>query len=774
MTPPKRLAVSIIRPPSYQHSPTFDELYEILVVGLERLGIEVERLENSVLSDIPTILLGAHLLDDNTLRSLPEKTIIYNLEQVDVASPWMGTAYREALQSHEVWDYNEVNAQRLFAEKLATRIVWAPIGYVDGLHRIEEAPDQDIDVLFYGSINGRRRHILDGLKAVGLNVVEGFGVYGEERDALIARARVVLNMHFYESGIFEWVRVLYLLANRKFVVSEDSVLTAFDGGIKNVVTFSPYNELVETCQRIIASPPRRDSLDLAIEAYLEPRREERILSSVLDESMIIREFRVPEPIPVRNYTYPPDSPAPSMNNEAKATKQLDDHLINFICCVNDWEQFARCQAFLQDLKIPDGYHAEILTVEGAPSMAAGYNLAMRTSRARYKVYLHQDVYITHTPFLHDIVKLFSTHEKLGLLGVIGAKTVPENGIWWESPDGVGQVVEIRQGERLLKFRDADEPYQSVGGLDGVLLVTQYDLPWRQDLFSSWHFYNLSQCFEFMRSGYEVGIPPQEKPWCTHDCGPLSNLEGFEAARQTFCREYLRDADARGDETGETGIYSGKSNNYFGRSNPFLLAQIRGTPSAVLDIGCGEGLLGEDIKRAFKCRVEGIEYVAQAAQKARSRLDRVMAGNIEEMDLSSFLDEKCFDYIIFGDVLEHLIDPWKILHRVRPYLKDDGVILTSIPNVGHISILLNLLGGRWPYEDAGLLDKTHLRFFTAKEIPSLFQSSGYRVTSMATVVAGPYTDAIAALDRARNELGIKNDTFRQEAQAYQYIVTAVKA
>lgn len=220
--------------------------------------------------------------------------------------------------------------------------------------------------------------------------------------------------------------------------------------------------------------------------------------------------------------------------------EYNDRQICFICCRNDREQFCRCRNYINELDVPSGFDIEVIPIDGAPSMAAGYNVGMSQSNAKYKVYLHQDVYITNRRMLRDMIDLFATHPQIGLLGVVGAQVLPATGIWWESSSCYGKVNEVRDSERRLQFNEVREPYMNVEALDGLILMTQYDVSWREDLFPTWHFYDISQCQEFLRAGFEVAIPKQEEPWCIHNCGSDINLNGYEESRQVFLHEYLRD------------------------------------------------------------------------------------------------------------------------------------------------------------------------------------------------------------------------------------------
>lgn len=127
------------------------------------------------------------------------------------------------------------------------------------------------------------------------------------------------------------------------------------------------------------------------------------------------------------------------------------------------------------------------------------------------------------------------------------------------------------------------------------------------------------------------------------------------------------------------------------------------------------------------RVSGIEAFPEAAEQAKEKLDHVVLGDIETMEMP--YEEEQFDCVIFGDVLEHLFDPWAVIEKVKPYIKHNGVILASIPNVAHISVLAPLLAGNWSYTEYGLLDKTHIRFFTFNEMLRMFLKAGYSISKV---------------------------------------------
>ena len=152
---------------------------------------------------------------------------------------------------------------------------------------------------------------------------------------------------------------------------------------------------------------------------------------------------------------------------------------------------------------------------------------------------------------------------------------------------------------------------------------------------------------------------------------------------------------------------------------------RGT--RVLEFGCATGYMSAELSSRLGCTVTGVELCAEAAEEARGRCARVIVGDAESLDLDAALGPTRFDVILFIDVLEHLRDPGPVLARARRFLADGGRIVASIPNVAHGSVRVALLQGEWRYRPVGLLDDTHLRFFTREGVQDLFEQNGYVIT-----------------------------------------------
>ncbi|MDA8290389.1 MAG: class I SAM-dependent methyltransferase [Actinomycetota bacterium] len=187
---------------------------------------------------------------------------------------------------------------------------------------------------------------------------------------------------------------------------------------------------------------------------------------------------------------------------------------------------------------------------------------------------------------------------------------------------------------------------------------------------------------------------------------------------------------------------------------------------LLDVGCGWGGFGHAVKtRDPAVEVWGVEVSATACESARDRVDRVVHGPFPDA-LGS--DAPHFDCVVFNDVLEHLVDPWHALERTRDLLAPGGVVVASIPNVRDLRVVAPLvLLGRWQYTDTGLLDRTHLRFFTLSSVVDLFRSAGYSVESVDGVNLGLATRVPRASLLAERLLGPGLNSFRTP----QYAVVA---
>ena len=216
--------VVIIRPLGHVHASAFSEMAELVCAGLGALGYVVTFSENRWDAAAVNVLFGAHHLigaDGRWKIVPPARTILYHLEPLVDGSPWAMSALATALAQFPVWDYSSVNAAYRREHHWPGTWYTVPVGYMPEWTRMVPQDPPNIDVVFYGSVSPRRRKVINALLAAGVRVQVFFGVYGVERDAWIGRSRIVLNLHQTANYPFESVRVGYLLANRRCVLSED-------------------------------------------------------------------------------------------------------------------------------------------------------------------------------------------------------------------------------------------------------------------------------------------------------------------------------------------------------------------------------------------------------------------------------------------------------------------------------------------------------------------------------------------------------------------------
>lgn len=238
--------ISITRPKNFLHSDAFRDVAESLAWSLVALGYSANVRENwlSTEEGDTNILFGAELLSPGQV--LPPNCIIYNLEQ---PTHEMMPKVQSLARGLRVWDYSAVNVKTW--QELGYNVRHVPIGFTPNLCRIPQNVPRDIDCLFLGWLTPRRKKILDDLTEAGLKVVYSDRCYGGARDCLIARSKIVLNIHHDGRDMFEIVRVSYLLANRCCVISEtssdDNEYEFLTGGIAK----RGYGELVDHCKLLL-------------------------------------------------------------------------------------------------------------------------------------------------------------------------------------------------------------------------------------------------------------------------------------------------------------------------------------------------------------------------------------------------------------------------------------------------------------------------------------------------------------------------------------------
>ena len=227
---------------------------------------------------------------------------------------------------------------------------------------------------------------------------------------------------------------------------------------------------------------------------------------------------------------------------------------------------------------------------------------------------------------------------------------------------------------------------------------------------------------------------------------------------------------------ESSVYDYVINLEDKNSTVFKQLDFIGFDKKVLEFGCSTGYVSKILKERG-CAVTGIEIDEESAKTAEAYCERVIVGDIETIDYNKQLSNEKFDVALFGDILEHLKNPKTILLKVKDFLKEKGYIVISIPNIAHWSTRLDLLCGKFDYQELGILDDTHLRFFTKSSIINLLESCGYYVSSIDGVRQDVDWVKVSTIMRLKglNDADIKNFSSilnDPEAGVFQYVIKAI--
>jgi len=259
----------------------YKEVIESIHWGLAQMGHEVTYAVNRAEPNATNVIFGAQVLSTEFLKRLPPDTIIYHLEQLrDIDINKLRESVRYCAEHFKIWEYSHYNLdcwKRLGVD----RVQHVPVGYAPVLTRIPKAPEEDIGILIYGHSGSKRGNAFHLLSLADLTVVFVSGMYGEARDGLISRSKIILNINNDHGEIFEIVRVSYLLANKKAVVSIRDPRTAIEDDIVSGVKLTEMENVVDDCTRLIADENARSILATAGFDCFSKRDIRDILKSVL-------------------------------------------------------------------------------------------------------------------------------------------------------------------------------------------------------------------------------------------------------------------------------------------------------------------------------------------------------------------------------------------------------------------------------------------------------------------------------------------------------------
>ncbi len=203
-----------------------------------------------------------------------------------------------------------------------------------------------------------------------------------------------------------------------------------------------------------------------------------------------------------------------------------------------------------------------------------------------------------------------------------------------------------------------------------------------------------------------------------------------------------------------------NSDYYSLVRSDVASLVPGGARKILECGCGEGYTGAAIKKHTGAEITGIEIHAPSAKEAEKRLDKVINADLDS--LQPEFPENYFDLILFPDVLEHTKDPWAVLKKLKPFLKNSGQVIASIPNIRYLPALMKIISGKLEYEESGVLDISHLHFFTLHTIKKMFEDCGFKITDIQ--------------DKKGENIAFKTMNFLslsllKHYSIYQYIITA---
>jgi hypothetical protein len=271
--------VTLIQPNDYIHSLALLEAAEYINIRINQCGYESALTKNHLDPNRANIVVCGHLIPEELLK-IDSKLIIFNSEQLPEDSVWTSPHYRSLLDKNYVWDYSPANLLKM--KHGNTQLI--NFYYCDQLSRLEIKKPAKYDLVFYGSINERRKKILDAISKGGLRIKVVFGAYGGDRDALISESRAVLNLHYYDSQIFQQIRAFYPLINRIPIISENYPLKSAPDIYKDVIFLNGEEPIEEYALRMLSSVDFEAEADKKLDQFKKTELENQF-SELIENSI---------------------------------------------------------------------------------------------------------------------------------------------------------------------------------------------------------------------------------------------------------------------------------------------------------------------------------------------------------------------------------------------------------------------------------------------------------------------------------------------------------
>lgn len=210
----------------------------------------------------------------------------------------------------------------------------------------------------------------------------------------------------------------------------------------------------------------------------------------------------------------------------------------FIIVSNNQTFLNESVEYINRILVPDGYLVELFVINEATSMLNGMEEGKNATDAKYKIFMHQDVFIINPYFLYDILTVFQSDSKIGLIGMVGTPNLSSDAVMWNG-ERMGHLYSCE----AQHLSEPYAPYKETDGvvdmqaIDGLMMISAYDIPLRTDLFDGWDFYDVSTSLEYLRAGYRVVVPYQHKSWVIHDDGRYVSLWNYDKYRHIALDEY---------------------------------------------------------------------------------------------------------------------------------------------------------------------------------------------------------------------------------------------
>jgi hypothetical protein len=255
----ERFNVLLVRPRAFLHHEAYAGAAHQLCNALRRLGYPARVAANEIVWDATNVLVGVHNLDTQLIDRLPASSIVYNVEKMFAGSKFLADL-STFIRRFETWDYSAANVAAWRRAGISDRVRLLRPGYLPEDTTIDCTVPTDIDALFYGSINWRRDAILCDIARFGVRVQRAVNIYGAARDALIARSKLVVNVHSHEDSVLEFGRIAHALANHKLLVTEGGQTTDLDAELLEALVVGKASDLGAICRGLLDDEPRRLAL----------------------------------------------------------------------------------------------------------------------------------------------------------------------------------------------------------------------------------------------------------------------------------------------------------------------------------------------------------------------------------------------------------------------------------------------------------------------------------------------------------------------------------